>query len=63
MESTHLQEELYLRSYAKCGGVTYYSGIKHMSIYSAAKQLVETEGYKDNAYLKGIIEKCEPANG
>ncbi len=53
----NLKEKIYLRAYAVCGGVKYYSNVKAQSIYEAAKTVKDS--YPDDAYIKNIIEVCE----
>lgn len=54
-----LTETLHLRSYVKCGDVTYYSAVRKESIYEAAKKISESSGYQDNDYIKNILSICE----
>ena len=56
-EKQYLTEKIYLRAYAVCGGVKYYSNVKVQSIYEAAKTVKDS--YPDDAYIKNIIEVCE----
>ena len=56
-EKQYLTEKIYLRAYAVCGGVKYYSNVKAQSIYDAA--LAVKDSYPDDAYIKNIIDTCK----
>lgn len=61
--AAYLQENLHLRAFVVCGGVTYYSAVKTDSVYNAVKRVNADPNYANDPYIRRIIELCETTNG
>ena len=61
--AAYLKENLHLRAFVVCGGVTYYSAVKTDSVYNAVKRVSEDPNYANDPYIRRIIELCETTNG
>ncbi|MGI6195513.1 MAG: hypothetical protein ACOYIO_00310 [Eubacteriales bacterium] len=61
--AAYLKENLYLRAFVVCGGVTYYSAVKTDSVYDAVKRVSADPNYENDPYIRRIIELCETTNG
>ena len=54
-----LEEKLHIRAFVVCGGITYYSNVKAMSVYEAVQELIRNNpDYENDTYIKGIIDEC-----
>lgn len=62
--AAYLTENLHLRAFIVCGGVTYYSAVKTDSVYGAVKRVSAADpNYENDPYIRRIIELCETTNG
>lgn len=61
--AAYLKENLHLRAFVVCGGVTYYSAVKTDSVYNAVKRVNADPNYANDPYIRRIIELCETTNG
>lgn len=61
--AAYLTENLHLRAFVVCGGVTYYSAVKTDSVYGAVKRVSADPNYENDPYIQRIIELCETTNG
>ena len=61
--AAYLKENLHLRAFVVCGGVTYYSAVKTDSVYNAVKRVSADPNYANDPYIRRIIELCETTNG
>ena len=61
--AAYLKENLHLRAFVVCGGVTYYSAVKTDSVYDAVKRVSADPNYANDPYIRRIIELCETTNG
>lgn len=61
--AAYLTENLHLRAFIVCGGVTYYSAVKTDSVYGAVKRVSADPNYENDPYIQRIIELCETTNG
>lgn len=61
--TAYLTENLHLRAFIVCGGVTYYSAVKTDSVYGAVKRVSADPNYENDPYIRRIIELCETTNG
>ena len=62
-KAAYLTENLHLRAFIVCGGVTYYSAVKTDSVYGAVKRVSADPNYENDPYIQRIIELCETTNG
>ena len=62
-KAAYLTENLHLRAFVVCGGVTYYSAVKTDSVYGAVKRVSADPNYENDPYIQRIIELCETTNG
>lgn len=62
-KAAYLTENLHLRAFVVCGGVTYYSAVKTDSVYGAVKRVSADPNYENDPYIQKIIELCETTNG
>ena len=61
--AAYLTENMHLRAFIVCGGVTYYSAVKTDSVYGAVKRVSADPNYENDPYIRRIIELCETTNG
>ena len=54
-----LEEKLHIRAFVVCGGITYYSNVKAMSVYEAVQELIKKNpDYANDEYIAKILAAC-----
>ena len=53
-KAAYLTENLHLRAFVVCGGVTYYSAVKTDSVYGAVKRVSADPNYENDPYIQRI---------
>lgn len=59
--ATSYNRKLYVRPYAVIGGKIYYGNVVSKSLYEAAKDMKNSAGYTENAFVENIINTVENA--